>query len=194
MLLSSSSSSSRCNSSGGNSSGSNGAAAAVAQGCMSDLRCCTAGLTVWWRWVGVGGDWAPLAGSYQAQAWLLPAIAHTCTAIDVTPHSGADCCTHTGTACCTHTDIVFCVAWRCLQVPIMLKSLLCSIKDMSDRELMEVGECPYDQVGQHCRTACCRLTPERCIQPGLPAKAALVKRCKTQCKRISQRRCTETLH
>jgi hypothetical protein len=29
----------------------------------------------------------------------------------------------------------------------MLKSLLCSIKDMNDRELMEVGECPYDQVG-----------------------------------------------
>jgi len=29
----------------------------------------------------------------------------------------------------------------------MLKSLLCSIKDMPDKELMEVGECPYDQVG-----------------------------------------------
>jgi DNA-directed RNA polymerase II subunit RPB2 len=29
----------------------------------------------------------------------------------------------------------------------MLKSLLCSIKDMHDRELMEVGECPYDQGG-----------------------------------------------
>lgn len=35
-----------------------------------------------------------------------------------------------------------------LQVPIMLRSLLCSIKDMADRELMEVGECPYDQVRQ----------------------------------------------
>jgi hypothetical protein len=34
-----------------------------------------------------------------------------------------------------------------VQVPIMLKSLLCSIKESSDRELMEVGECPYDQVG-----------------------------------------------
>jgi DNA-directed RNA polymerase beta subunit len=34
-----------------------------------------------------------------------------------------------------------------MQVPIMLKSLLCSIKDMHDRELMEVGECPYDQGG-----------------------------------------------
>ena len=43
----------------------------------------------------------------------------------------------------------------CLQVPIMLKSLLCSIKDMNDRELMEVGECPYDQVcaGHDCRVA-----------------------------------------
>lgn len=30
----------------------------------------------------------------------------------------------------------------------MLRSLLCSIKDMADRELMEVGECPYDQVRQ----------------------------------------------
>lgn len=37
-----------------------------------------------------------------------------------------------------------------MQVPIMLKSLLCSIKEMSDRELMEVGECPYDQVGTAC--------------------------------------------
>lgn len=33
------------------------------------------------------------------------------------------------------------------KVPIMLKSLLCSIKDMPDKELMEVGECPYDQGG-----------------------------------------------
>lgn len=33
-----------------------------------------------------------------------------------------------------------------LQVPIMLKSMLCSLKDMADTELMEVGECPFDQV------------------------------------------------
>jgi hypothetical protein len=29
----------------------------------------------------------------------------------------------------------------------MLRSSLCSIRDMADKELMDVGECPYDQVG-----------------------------------------------
>ncbi len=33
------------------------------------------------------------------------------------------------------------------QVPIMLKSLLCSLRDVSDSDLMALGECPYDQVG-----------------------------------------------
>lgn len=33
-----------------------------------------------------------------------------------------------------------------LQVPIMLKSLLCSLRDVSDLDLMGLGECPYDQV------------------------------------------------
>jgi hypothetical protein len=28
----------------------------------------------------------------------------------------------------------------------MLKSLLCSLKDSTDNELMELGECPFDQV------------------------------------------------
>lgn len=37
----------------------------------------------------------------------------------------------------------------------MLRSLLCSIKDMADRELMEVGECPYDQVRQDTYTHLC---------------------------------------
>jgi DNA-directed RNA polymerase II subunit RPB2 len=32
------------------------------------------------------------------------------------------------------------------QVPIMLRSRFCSLCDHSDKELTELGECPYDQV------------------------------------------------
>jgi DNA-directed RNA polymerase II subunit RPB2 len=34
-----------------------------------------------------------------------------------------------------------------LQVPIMLRSSFCSLHECSDKELTELGECPYDQVG-----------------------------------------------
>jgi DNA-directed RNA polymerase II subunit RPB2 len=34
-----------------------------------------------------------------------------------------------------------------MQVPIMLRSDYCSLKDHSDKELTDLGECPYDQVG-----------------------------------------------
>eukprot|EP00879_Flechtneria_rotunda_P010808 GHRR01011294.1.p1 GENE.GHRR01011294.1~~GHRR01011294.1.p1 ORF type:complete len:1068 (+),score=370.65 GHRR01011294.1:1153-4356(+) len=33
------------------------------------------------------------------------------------------------------------------KVPIMLKSMLCSLKDLNENELMQLGECPYDQGG-----------------------------------------------
>jgi hypothetical protein len=33
------------------------------------------------------------------------------------------------------------------QVPIMLKSMLCSLQNTSDTDLMALGECPFDQVG-----------------------------------------------
>ena len=31
-------------------------------------------------------------------------------------------------------------------VPIMLRSTYCILKDSNDRELTDLGECPYDQV------------------------------------------------
>jgi RNA polymerase beta subunit len=34
----------------------------------------------------------------------------------------------------------------CLQVPIMLRSNYCSLADRSEKELADLGECPYDQV------------------------------------------------
>ena len=37
------------------------------------------------------------------------------------------------------------VGW--VQVPIMLRSSYCSLFDHSDKELTDLGECPYDQVG-----------------------------------------------
>lgn len=33
-----------------------------------------------------------------------------------------------------------------MQVPIMLRSTYCSLADHSERELQELGECPYDQA------------------------------------------------
>jgi RNA polymerase beta subunit len=33
-----------------------------------------------------------------------------------------------------------------MQVPIMLRSNYCSLADRSDKELADLGECPYDQV------------------------------------------------
>ena len=33
------------------------------------------------------------------------------------------------------------------RVPIMLRSLYCSLSDHNERELVELGECPYDQGG-----------------------------------------------
>jgi len=33
------------------------------------------------------------------------------------------------------------------KVPIMLRSAYCSLYDHTDKELAELGECPYDQVG-----------------------------------------------
>jgi DNA-directed RNA polymerase II subunit RPB2 len=33
-----------------------------------------------------------------------------------------------------------------LQVPIMLRSTFCSLHDLTDKELTELGECPYDSV------------------------------------------------
>ena len=33
-----------------------------------------------------------------------------------------------------------------LQVPIMLRSNYCSLAERSDKELADLGECPYDQV------------------------------------------------
>jgi len=50
------------------------------------------------------------------------------------------------------------LAWNCTrwlidklapsvrQVPIMLRSNYCSLNDRSDKDLTEVGECPFDQV------------------------------------------------
>lgn len=35
-----------------------------------------------------------------------------------------------------------------LQVPIMLRSTFCSLHDLTDKELTELGECPYDSVSQ----------------------------------------------
>jgi len=32
------------------------------------------------------------------------------------------------------------------QIPIMLRSSFCSLFDHSDKELTDLGECPYDQV------------------------------------------------
>ena len=33
-----------------------------------------------------------------------------------------------------------------VQVPIMLRSSYCSLDSMSEKEITDVGECPYDQV------------------------------------------------
>jgi DNA-directed RNA polymerase II subunit RPB2 len=33
------------------------------------------------------------------------------------------------------------------EVPIMLRSGFCSLYDRTDKDLTELGECPYDQVG-----------------------------------------------
>jgi hypothetical protein len=33
------------------------------------------------------------------------------------------------------------------KVPIMLRSEYCSLHDHTDKELTELGECPYDEVG-----------------------------------------------
>lgn len=33
-----------------------------------------------------------------------------------------------------------------LQVPIMLRSTYCCLNDHTDKELTDLGECPYDQV------------------------------------------------
>ena len=33
------------------------------------------------------------------------------------------------------------------QVPIMLRSMYCILSDSNDRELTDLGECPYDQGG-----------------------------------------------
>ncbi len=38
-----------------------------------------------------------------------------------------------------------CPAWR-PQVPIMLRSRFCSLYDLTEKELADLGECPYDQV------------------------------------------------
>ena len=35
----------------------------------------------------------------------------------------------------------------CLQVPIMLRSSYCGLKECSDKELTDLGECPYDSGG-----------------------------------------------
>ena len=35
---------------------------------------------------------------------------------------------------------------RAVQVPIMLRSSYCSLDNMSEKEITDVGECPYDQV------------------------------------------------
>jgi hypothetical protein len=36
---------------------------------------------------------------------------------------------------------------RAAQIPIMLRSKFCSLHGLGERQLMEMGECPYDQVG-----------------------------------------------
>lgn len=35
----------------------------------------------------------------------------------------------------------------CFKVPIMLRSSYCSLFHLSEKDLMEMGECPYDQGG-----------------------------------------------
>ena len=40
-----------------------------------------------------------------------------------------------------------CAAIAVAQVPIMLRSSYCSLSGLDDRELTQLGECPYDQVG-----------------------------------------------
>lgn len=48
-----------------------------------------------------------------------------------------------------------------MQVPIMLRSDYCSLSGKSERDLCDLGECPYDQVGGG--TAC----PCACMSAGL---------------------------
>lgn len=42
----------------------------------------------------------------------------------------------------------------CTQVPIMLRSLFCSLNEHTDKELTELGEDPYDSVRHVCIDSC----------------------------------------
>jgi hypothetical protein len=40
-----------------------------------------------------------------------------------------------------------------VQIPVMVQSAYCHLRNRSDKSKRELGECPYDQV----RSACCVL-------------------------------------
>ena len=59
---------------------------------------------------------------------------------------------HCGLPC--HDWALASTGLRTVQVPIMLRSSYCSLDSMSEKEITDVGECPYDQVLAMCMPAC----------------------------------------
>ena len=54
----------------------------------------------------------------------------------------------------SHAATFLMSSMACLQVPIMLRSNYCSLADRSEKELADLGECPYDQVRWRCPCRC----------------------------------------
>jgi hypothetical protein len=53
-----------------------------------------------------------------------------------------------------HGGSLVCCAVSCrVQIPVMVQSAYCHLRNRSDKSKRELGECPYDQV----RSACCVL-------------------------------------
>lgn len=48
---------------------------------------------------------------------------------------------------CVSEQVILDLSLQCSQVPIMLRSTFCILRDLGDQELYDLNECPYDSGG-----------------------------------------------